>query len=361
MQYGVEGSTARMNPRLQAYWFAIFAIGIGLLVWQTYVSSHENFDTTRTAVRAQEDYWKSRIADIGPTPAYEEFALSVATATPESQHDGAHLFGGALFEARGVEGLSTCDARFSYGCFHEFLGRAIAELGLSSVPLLNEKCQSALIASPLSCQHGIGHGVLAALGYDENSIRQALTMCRDLPHNDPIGGCYGGAFMEYNMRTMLGKEGKLRIVLSNMQEPCDRLPETFKLACTYWQVQWWHQVMKEKGETEEAIFPAMGKLCDAVPLSLQKTCYEGMGNITPPAADFDAARSKELCELSSVNLKSQLFCKSFAANSLSLGGAGKVGDGKAICEGLSDAHRTFCESYAKNEANLLNVLDVPRE
>lgn len=348
-----------MNPRLTVYGFVLL-IGVALLVWQTDVFPHESPGRPRTTVRAQENYWKSRITDISPSPAYEEFALSVATAAPEKQHDGAHAFGAALFRAEGVSGLSTCDARFSYGCFHEFLGQAIAELGLSSVPSLNEGCQKALITSPLSCQHGIGHGVIAALGYDESLMEKALAVCHDLPYMDPIGGCYGGVFMEYNMQTMLGKEGRLRpVATANMQEPCNRLDESYKPACTFWQVQWWHQVMKEKGKTEEAIFPAMGKLCDAVPSELQRTCYEGMGNITPPAADFDAARSALLCELSSEDSKNRLYCKSYAANSLSSGGAGKVGDGEAVCRGLPSEERSYCEAYAHNEANLLISRVVP--
>jgi hypothetical protein len=285
----------------------------------------------------------------------------VATATPQDQHVGAHDFGAALYATEGTKGLSVCDSQFSFGCFHEFLGRAIADLGLSSAEALNEACFKALTVSPLSCQHGIGHGVLAYLGYDDAAFQKSLVVCRDLPHNDPIGGCYGGVFMEYNLQTMLGTEGRLRpVVEGNVLAPCDSVDAMYGQACVFWQPQWWNITLKnnpaENGKAMEqrAIFAEMGKRCARFSTSeLIRACYEGIGNIMGPEADFDPLKSKTFCELVSNNSLYQLYCKSLAANSLTTGGSGKSVSGAPVCGGLVEEEREYCMAYAENRANIL--------
>jgi hypothetical protein len=310
--------------------------------------------------RADEQEWEARIQAVGGKTAYEELAQAIRDLPVSQQHENAHTFGAALFEAEGLEGLSVCDSRFSYGCFHEFMGKAISARGLGVVPGLNEGCRKSIVESPLSCQHGIGHGVQAFIGYGFGDLKEALVVCADLPYSDPIGGCYGGVFMEYNLQTMLGKDGKIRPPEDgDMQFPCNALPHTYTEACIFWQTQWWHQVLKGEGWNEDAIFTQIGQWCATQTGEQERTCFEGTGNITPPSADFDPARSAYLCERTSDDPKNRLFCKSYAANSLSVGGSGKTADGSAVCAGLSGNYRLYCEAYARNEANILKDADIP--
>jgi hypothetical protein len=315
---------------------------------------------TDTNLKAEEAHWQARIGAIGGKAAYGEFAQSVAALSPELQHQSAHTFGGALYETEGTKGLSVCDIRFSYGCFHEFLGRAISALGLGVVPMLNQGCVDALGTDSLSCQHGIGHGVLAYLGYSNVDLKQALGICHDLPYNDPIGGCYGGVFMEYNLQIMLGKDAQIRQVKnSDMQFPCDSIGPAYQPACLFWQPQWWHQTMRQNTADEDAIFKQMGKYCDQVEApELIRQCYEGIGNIVPPSANFDGTRAAQLCQYTSSEPLHQLFCKSLAANSLFVGGAGAKGDAQAVCAGLTGAPLSYCSAYARNEANIANEKDI---
>ena len=319
-------------------------------------------------VKTETEYWKGRIADVGGKEAYTEFSnwIEHDAIDQDQVHTLAHIFGGALYRTEGVGGLSVCDARFTYGCLHEFLGEAIAEHGLPIVPQLNEECVHARVESPLSCQHGIGHGLTAALGYDENAFKQALSVCRELPYSDPIGGCYGGVFMEYNVRTILsvrGEDAPVRPLSNgNYFETCDALSGDFLRPCFFWQPQWWHQLLRVKGESDEdIIFVRLGELCSKATAApeLSRACFEGIGNITAPAAGFDANRAAALCDLTSSDRSSQLFCRSIAANSLYEGGAGLRGDGEAVCHGLSEDDLTYCEAYARNEANVLKTLPRP--
>ncbi len=311
----------------------------------------------------QEALWTERIGDIGGKKAYAQFAQDVADLSPAKQHEGAHAFGAALFSIEDTDGLSVCDARFSYGCFHEFLGRAIASHGLAIVKELNQGCVDSLVESPLSCQHGIGHGIIAFLGYDDTALRKSLDECKALPYNDPIGGCYGGVFMEYNMQTMLGTEARIRqpSTPQEMYEPCASLPEAFKSSCVFWQPQWWHSGVFQ-GEATDEVFAKLGENCRGMTrgdASLVRTCFEGIGNIVPPAAGFDGKRAAELCDATSPHAIERLYCRSLAANSLGGGGAGKVGDGAAVCSGLTKDSYAYCMAYAKNIGNILEAQTPP--
>lgn len=336
-------------------------LGAGGIAVRQYATETRNSLVNRQPSES-ERLWTERIRAIGGKAAYIALAEEMEGMTPEVQHTSAHAFGAALFAVEDNAGLSVCDARFSYGCFHEFMGNSIASHGLSVVSELNEGCIESLVESPLSCQHGIGHGIFAFLGYDEESLVKSLGECANLPYNDPIGGCYGGVFMEYNMQTMLGRQGHLRPANSkeDLYRPCVNLESEFRASCAFWQPQWWHIAILHAESTKDS-FAQLGTYCRemADTKELRRECFQGIGNITNPATDFDAERSRELCDATSSDRLERLYCRAYAANSLSRGGAGKIGDGEALCDGLSQKERDFCLAYARNEANLVNVLESP--
>jgi hypothetical protein len=307
----------------------------------------------QSAIKAEETQWRARIAAVGGKTAYEEFAQSVASLPPSLKHENAHAFGGALYEEEGIPGLSACDSRFSYGCFHEFLGRAIARHGLSVVSELNEKCSNILSGSPLSCQHGIGHGIEAYLGYSFSDLTRALAICRDLPHNDFIGGCYAGVFMEYNLRTMLGSSGTPRTPDGDIYAPCDWLEESYLPSCAFSQPQWWHQGLFQ-GAAREDVFAKLGEYCGRLvhTPALLRVCYQGIGALAGSSAAGVPSRAAQLCDAVSHTKPYALYCTSYAANTMGIDlGAPQ---GLQVCAGLPGNERAYCEAYARNEANILN-------
>lgn len=150
-------------------------------------------------------HWTERIAAVGGVAAYEEFGVEAQGYEFGARHVLAHLFGRALYQVEGLKGVGACDSNYSYGCFHQFLGEAIAGHGLASAAELNESCRSQdTNQKRIACQHGIGHGVLAYSGYSEADLHKALDACRSYS-DATLGGCYSGAFMEYNVRLMISK------------------------------------------------------------------------------------------------------------------------------------------------------------
>lgn len=302
--------------------------------------------------------WEEQIRRGGGDAAYESFAHAVEDMSYAQRHEQAHAFGAALFKVEGTDGIAVCDDRFSFGCFHQFLGDAIHTLGLGSVIELNARCFDALEKSPLSCQHGVGHGVLSALGYDDDALQKALDTCAALPGTDPIGGCYGGVFMEYNVRTMLADEATAREYRGNPFAPCDTLGGAFTIACMYWQPQWWMQT-SVAGKTVREQFRAMGDYCRTFSKTneLERSCFEGLGNVVSMAADFNPDEARTLCEAAAKTARERLLCLSIAANHFGLDVSRDAAE--SVCEGLPDGEHTYCLAYARNEMNIANVGTLP--
>jgi hypothetical protein len=241
---------------------------------------------------------RNRIRTEGAHEAFSSFAQSIQSLGSKEQHPQAHLFGRALYEEVGLAGFSVCDSQFSFGCFHEFIGLALEERGPNIIRDLNEGCIKQGSGN-LGCQHGIGHGVLAYAGYREKDLDEALYLCQGLKQSDPIGGCYGGVYMEYNLHTMKGSEARLRpYVYEERFKPCSESkdPEVVH-ACLYWQPQWWNQVVSAP-DSEEG-FDIMGRFCRESKklFGVYQECFEGIGNITSAAANFVPERAVELCSV----------------------------------------------------------------
>jgi len=344
----------------------VYAIGAALLIIATvaavwWTTTSPRAISVSTPIVQQDAYWTALIKLKGGETAYTEFAWFVQRLSPEEQHQEAHIFGGALYEAQGLSGLSICDAQFAFGCFHEFLGRAIAALGLSVVQQLDENCFKVLGPEKgLACEHGIGHGIEVSIGYSADDLRKTLATCKTLSHNEPIGGCYAGAFMEYDLQTMLGTQGRVREISGNdMQFPCDAVSVEYKKSCYFSQPQWWYQRFRADGLSDvKNIYMQTGALCAQVPDAYARDCYEGIGTNIPAAVRFSPDLSRGVCESVSSDPADVLYCKSLAANAI-FSAEGNNTHATDVCAGLTEKAYAYCDSYARNQANILNEAVLP--
>jgi len=341
-----------MRTKEKTILFFALAISLGALYvhpW-TILSQTPKYERVSGDFQTTAPYWQREIQKVGGALAYEELSQSLEGSNPGTQHGMAHIFGGALYATEGLGGFSVCDTRFSYGCFHEFVGRAIAARGVASAKDLNNECKK--LAQSSACQHGIGHGVLGSLGYTPKDLTEALSICTDLEHNDPMIGCESGVFMEYNLRTMLGTQNPVRPVDarggSTFYEPCVSLTSTstiLKQSCVFLLAQWWWVLFEANTNLPAEIkFSEMGKRCNGLPEDMQKICFEGMGQLAPPAAGFDAVGARKLCENASKERAHQLQCKNLAANVFfNVDSSQKVLE---MCKDLQKIDRATCEEFA---------------
>ena len=274
-------------------------LGVGSLVLLNYRQTPP-MDAAGAAV-----YWHDRIAAVGGEEAYQELGRAMTGEPRQTQHEQAHAFGGELFTLEGVVGLGVCDSSFDYGCYHEFLGRAIAATGLTALSTLDQACFSVLAKSPLSCQHGLGHGIVASLGYTSAALQDALAACHGLPDNDPIAGCDGGVFMEYNFALMLSEQSRTRPLGTDPFEPCSTLAASYRAGCYFWQPQWWAAVLQPLDD--QAMFAQMGEWCSRSD-TFRAECFEGIGYVSAPQSQFTATKADALCGAASVDPTLRSLC-----------------------------------------------------
>ncbi len=239
-------------------------------------------------------YWENKIKKYGAEKTYLEFKEYYASKEFLEQHTAAHIMGEVLYRTRGLGGFSMCDSSFAFGCYHSFLGQAIAERGISIVSELAQKCKDRYGENSTGCEHGIGHGIAEYLG--PRKIKEALFACVKTNQRNPLFGCTSGLFMEYNSAIIFEKNTPtVRDRVPNKQnllEPCDEvIPEEFRPSCYYEISLWWKnsaQVSSEK----------IGNLCGKAARETERqACYQGWGAVVAEAANYDHKKIITICAL----------------------------------------------------------------
>ena len=257
---------------LYAY-FIVFSSTINVTETQTVHTITTKYPTNKAQVAEFDSYWQGVIKDAGGKNAYATFKEHYQNLDSGEKHEVAHHFGGVLYETVGLEGISVCDNDFSYGCFHELITFAILDYGPAILVELNDFC----IHSEYDCQHGIGHGILADFGYDTTSLNEALKMCQELGTVDEADGCFGGIFMEYNLRTIWGKDALRRSFDTEVPDTtCYTIPTYGQTACFFWSAQWYMAHSQQFSRTKQIEW-SQDRCSQLKTLPQQLQCINGLG------------------------------------------------------------------------------------
>lgn len=236
---------------------------------------------------------RARIQAVGAARAYKELVTQESGRSSTEQHSFGHMFGRLLYQLEGVEGFSICDQSLLAGCFHEFIARAVMDNGFSIMPQFESQCSTA--PWPTACRHGIGHGLISYLGYSTSNLGKALDECSKYSEREPEQGCFGGAFMEMNLRTM-GRGGPQSFLEQGQSGVCEKVAKQYRTACFFWLPQWWRDSHFKDAPLDE-LFKGLGDLCMKASRNEdeRKGCFEGVGYIASPSVEFDKNKSKALC------------------------------------------------------------------
>ncbi|MEX0917808.1 MAG: hypothetical protein WDZ93_01495 [Candidatus Paceibacterota bacterium] len=231
-------------------------------------------------------FWAAAVAEKGGRKAYMWFGEVYSHLSEVQQHSYAHVFGEALYKTEGIPGVAVCDSGYGFGCYHSFFGRALIENGLSILSELDQACIDAYGPKGLGCQHGIGHGVIAELGYDE--LNKSLEACMRLNWQGPIGGCTSGVFMEYNFATM--QQADMRQPGEwGMHHPCTEVDDRYIEACYFEQPAWWSALNGQD-------YAAVGDLCSEIEDQKgREACYRGAGNVIAGLQEYDVDEMLAAC------------------------------------------------------------------
>ncbi len=143
-------------------------------------------------------YFRELSEDKGAVYAFE--VLKRAPLPPDTDpHLIGHIIGNVLYQQKGVDGIALCTDDFRNACSHSVVIDILSEHGEGSLPLIAETCRKAPGGNGAytMCYHGLGHGVLAYVGYD---LEAAVRMC-ERTGTSAYGGreyeeCVGGTIME---------------------------------------------------------------------------------------------------------------------------------------------------------------------
>lgn len=281
------------------------------------------------------DFWMEEIKSDGPAKAYANFLKDAPQNNISDTHTQAHVFGEALYNISGIDGVKYCDSSFEFGCYHSFFGSAVYEEGIQALPKFDEACMDAFAGGNLPCQHGIGHGLLVYTGYDK--LEEALKLCEEISWQ-PIGGCSSGVFMEYNFHTMESVKGEnyVRPMEEDAYAPCSTLPAKHTQACYFDQVQWWLNIYSNN-------YTKVASLCSNLSddKSLYEACIRGIGNFLAADMNHDPVHISRTCSNSMPNDTTNALCHEGASWLVFGNGSGKS-DALLVCDGLQGTFQTDC-------------------
>ena len=295
--------------------FGVLAAGFSFLHYRSTLNpSTSSLEKVDSAVdfQKEKDYWHTRIVSVGGEGAYREMIQKGKGVTASRSHVLAHSFGEALFQAEGVEGLAVCGPHFVYGCYHQFIGNAIAALGLPVVEKFRAACASKSLLGVFPCLHGLGHGILGYLGYSLEDLKKALTLCKASNFGEEGSGCIDGVFMEYNIHELTaytsGKIVPRTFSPDRAYSPCFEVNDRYRTQCVYELPNWWVASMPDPADIEGR-FAQAGMYCarmeDEV---LVRTCFTGLGHIVPPLSDLNPDVALALCAAAASSFDTKESC-----------------------------------------------------
>lgn len=285
--------------------------------------------------------WELRMREVGPAEAYEEFKKGYADAPFEDQHGNAHLIGDLLYRIAGIDGLSVCDESFAFGCYHSFFGAFLADHGTASVNELAEACREKFGDADTGCTHGIGHGIMEALGRE--NLLEALELCEASGQTNPLYGCTSGLFMEYNDAIVVDESGiraEVRRPGGDLREPCrSGVPERHKASCYYELALWWRHLFGDD-------FEKVGNLCGTVEEDAYRDlCYRGWGTTVAENSSYAAENVVRICGLIQ-DEEGAAWCASGAA--LRFVGTGEHrAEAEKLCARLSGEPAADCTDHLR--------------
>lgn len=338
-----------------------------------------------------QSYFKKISETKGGLYAFD--VLRVAELPPNTDiHLIAHTIGNILYKQKGVGAIRFCTTEFRNACAHTVVIGTLLDKGTSALAKISSICKTAPGGAGAygMCFHGLGHGVLAYVGYD---MAKAVEMCTTIGSKEygyvETSECVGGVMMEmidgvHDKKAWEAQKGNY-FRKDNPLYPCDQdfIPESAKYNCyNYLTPHLWEYVGADLGNPTDANFVSAFDYCAKIgnkDEAYKDACYGGFGKeFTTLAKSRDIRKIAEMTtpQLQSVykwcllanNTNGTASCIRQATNSLYWGGENKpeaaIGfcnvidnqDFKDICfEHLSGSFKYYNHSIHKL-SKLCNLL-----
>ena len=236
------------------------------------------------------DYFEKLADEKGAGYAFD--VLRVAPMPPNiDMHLLGHAVGDILYRQKGLDGIKICTEDFRNACSHSIVIGLFSDKGEAALPEIAQACHQAPGGSGAytMCFHGLGHGILAAVGYE---LPKAIGLCSAF--GTPEYGyqekaqCNSGTIMEIiggggHDHELWEKQRPKYLNAKDPLSPCDTdlIPGDSKYLCfSYLTPYLFEAVGADLGNPGSADFDKAFKFCDQIPQedrSNRNACYGGFG------------------------------------------------------------------------------------
>ncbi len=201
-----------------------------------------------------------------------------------------HVVGDMLYKQKGLSGINSCTPDFRNACSHSIVVGYLRDHGEGALPEIVKTCKEAPggRGAYTMCFHGLGHGVLAFVGYD---LEKAVNLCQKTGtpefQNREYMECTGGTIMEMiagvHDRDVWATQKDRFFKKSDPLYPCNApfMPDEVKSVC-YVQLtpHLFEAAGGDLGNLKPSVFAKAMSYCAAIPKTdsmLRNSCYSGFG------------------------------------------------------------------------------------
>lgn len=244
------------------------------------------------------DYFEKKAKEKGGEYAFDLLAQAQFSSEID-MHLLGHVVGEELYKQKGIDGIHTCTQEFRNACSHAIVIGLFQDQGPAALEKIADACRDAPGAKGAyaMCFHGLGHGVLAYVGYDMAKTKEYCNMTGTIEKgNVEAMECMGGAAME-----IVGGGGHdreawevMRKEYLNPEDPfslctSDLMPENAKTYCIMYLTPFYFEATGGgiHNNDDEQIAKAF-ELCEMLKgehENLRMACYGSFGKEFPTIAN----------------------------------------------------------------------------
>ena len=292
-----------MKPlRIKLLLFAALLIVLSGLVFLYYTKYYNVKEQTESYPEIQEistrnfsgfeelkKYFQDLAQKKGGRYAFE--ILRKAVIPPNTDlHLLGHAVGDILYQQEGLKGITACDNDFRNACSHSIVVGLFSDKGESALPEITEACRQAPggPGAYTMCFHGLGHGILAANGYDMDTASKYCKKTSSSVNNSESTECIGGMIMEiigggFHDREIWASQRKENL---NPKKPlglCQQnfIPEEARFMCYIYLTPFLFEAADiDLGKPDPALFGKSFAMCNALPINdkiNRDACFGGFG------------------------------------------------------------------------------------
>lgn len=210
-----------------------------------------------------------------------------------------HAVGDILYQQKGAEGIIVCTQDFRNACSHSIAVGLLSDKGEDALLEIDKACQKAPGGKGAygMCYHGLGHGILAYTGYNEE---KTVKICKKTAQ---VSQCISGSVMElisggFHDRELWENKRKKYL---NPDDPLllcqgDIIPQEAKWQCfSYLTPYLWEAVGANIGNPGEEDHKKAFALCERAGEEYRSVCYGGFGKeFTALVQERDIRRIDEM-------------------------------------------------------------------